>query len=444
MLGSLAITLALALILANGLLVAAEFAFVRVRPVALETRARAGGRWAKLGLELLRNIDSTLATTQIGITLANLGIGWLGEPAVARLLEPMMTELGLGSYTQAVSFGVAFGAITFLTVVVGELVPRAIGIRLAEPIVLALSPVIRILRAVLYPFVALTNRSASLILRLLGVPPLKLGETAHTVEELRTLLALSHDRGHLPRTAREILDRALGFSRLTARQIMIPRPDVAWLSTLSTPAETLESAKGAGYTRFPVCEGDLDRVLGVVHIKDLLGSQGEVDLISVMRPPLVVPETATADALLRLFQRRPLHLAIVVDEYGGTAGIVTLEDVLEEIVGELRDEFDVEPSLISTTGEGRFELAGSARLADVAKALGADETGRTSGADTVAGYVLEKLGRMAREGDGVPLGEYQLRVALVRGNRVLRIEASRRESADAASRPPAGGVTSAS
>jgi len=439
----LSIGFAGALIVLNAFLVAAEYAFVRVRTTRLEALRESGSRRAASALGLARRLDSTLATTQVGITLASLGIGWTGEPGFASLLEPVLGAVGLHAWLHPIAFGVAFLVITLLTVVLGELVPRAIGIQSAERIALLAADPLRLLRRLLFPMVALTNRCALAVLRLAGLPAGFVSETVHTEEELRAILALSHDRGHLTRVGRDILEKALGFSRLTARQIMVPRPDVVWLSTARAAAENLQVARSSGYTRFPLCDGDLDRVVGIVHIKDLLPAQGPIDLAAVTRAPIVVPETATADRLLRVFQRRALHMAIVVDEYGGTSGIVTLEDVLEEIVGEVRDEFDEEPPPAVRAGEGRLHVPGSARLAEIAKLLGASDEAGESEVDTVAGYVQDRLGRMAREGDHVVLGEYVLRVDQVRGNRIVSLTALQ-QPARVASTEREGGAEPAS
>jgi CBS domain containing-hemolysin-like protein len=423
------------LLLLNAFLVSAEFAFVRVRPTRLEELARAGSRRASAALGLVRKLDGTLAATQVGITLANLGIGWLGEPAVARLLEPVAEAVGLVESLHVVSFVAAFLVVTALTVILGELVPRVAGIQMAEPVALMAGGPVRFLRAVLFPLVIFTHQCASAVVRIVGLPPLGTEQGGHTEEELRAILALSHARGHLSRVGRDILEKTLGFSRLTARQIMVPRPDVVWLSASRSPAENREIARASGYTRFPLCEGDLDHVLGIVNIKDFLPSGQNVDLTAVMRPPILVPETATADRLLRLFQRRTLHMAVVVDEYGGTSGIVTLEDVLEEIVGEVRDEFDEEPQAIATAGPGRINILGTARLADVARVLGAADEARQTEVDTIAGYVQDRLGRLAREGDTVRVGAWLLRVDQVRGRRIMQLTAAREPEAGSEGAP---------
>ena len=422
--------LAVLLIALNGFLVTAEFALVRVRPTRLESLRRAGHLRAAAATELLRHLAYTLATTQVGITLASLGIGWLGEPAIAAILEPFFRGLAAEAYVRPLAFGIGFLSITLATVILGELVPKAIGVQKAESILLLAAAPLRLLRVLLYPVVALTNASGTLVLRGMGLPPAFGEEAVHTEEELRAILGRSHERGQITRVGRDILERVLGFSRLTARQIMVPRPDVVWLSAAKSPAENLEIARSSGYTRFPFCDGDIDRVLGVVHVRDLaLGHAEGLDLMTLVRPPVVVPETATADLLLRLFQQRKLHLAIVVDEYGGTSGVLTLEDVLEEIVGEVQDEFDQEPPSIASAGEGRFTIFGSARFEEVARTLGAEPEITEAEVDTVAGFVQDELGRVARVGDVVLLGDYEIRVEETKGNRIVRLAAARGQRA---------------
>ncbi len=424
--------LALILIAATGFLVTAEFAIVRARVMRLEALRRRGSRRAGAALALLRDLPRTLATTQIGITLASLGIGWLGEPAIAEILESAFGPFEHGSWSRALSFVLGFLAVTFVTVILGELVPKAIGIQKAEGTLLLAAAPLGVLRFALYPLVTVTNGISLAILKLAGLPSAFGEESAHTEEELRAILGRFHDGGKITRVGRDILERVLGFSRLTARQIMIPRPDVVWLSTSRGGAENLETARSSGYTRFPYCDGDLDHVLGIVHIKDLAAGGAETDLAAVARPPVVVPETATADRMLRLFQKRHLHLAVVVDEYGGTSGIVTLEDVLEEIVGEVQDEFDQEIPEIAPAGEGHFRISGSARLEEAARRLGEVLESPEAEVDTVAGYVQHTLGRIARVGDTVHFGAWQLRVEEIKGNRITRLTADRRAEGGAA------------
>jgi CBS domain containing-hemolysin-like protein len=433
----LKIGFALLLIAINGFFVTAEFALVRVRPTRLEALKRKGSRRAAAALELHRGLTQTLATTQVGITLASLGIGWVGEPAIASILERLLGEWTPRAYLRPLAFGIGFIVITLITVILGELVPKAFGIQRAETVILAAAAPLRMLRISLWPMVAFTNAAALAVMRMLGIPVGFGEESAHSEEELRTILSRSHDRGQISRVGRDILERVLGFSRLTARQLMIPRPDVVWLSSTRTPAENFERARASGYTRFPYCDGDLDRVLGIVHIKDLAVGAPDVNPASVMRPPVIVPETATADGLLRRFQRRRLHMAIVVDEYGGTSGVVTLEDVLEEIVGDVQDEFDQEPPEIAPLGEDHYRIAGSARFEEVARALHSHGPPEAE-VDTIAGYVQDQLGRVARVGDTVRLAAYELRVEEVARNRIVLLTASPVAGAPAGDGTPAG------
>jgi CBS domain containing-hemolysin-like protein len=420
----LKIGFALLLVAVNGFFVTAEFALVRVRPTRLDAMKRKGSRRAGVAAELVRGLSKTLATTQIGITLASLGIGWLGEPAIASILERLLDGAVPLVYLRPVAFGLGFLAITLITVILGELVPKAIGIQTAEKVMVAAAGPLRMLRIVFWPMIALTNMIALAVMRALGVSAAFGEESAHSEEELRSILGRSHDRGQISRVGRDILERVLGFSRITARQLMVPRPDVVWLSAAKTPAENFERARASGYTRFPYCDGDLDRVLGIVHIKDLATAVPGTSPASVMRPPLIVPETATADRLLRRFQRRHLHMAIVVDEYGGTSGVVTLEDVLEEIVGDVQDEFDQEPPDVAKLEEEGYRIAGSARFDEIARLLHAGTETEVE-VDTIAGYVQDQLGRIARVGDTAALGGYELRVEEVLRNRIVSLTAKR-------------------
>jgi CBS domain containing-hemolysin-like protein len=428
----LRVGIAFLLVGANGLLVTAEFALVRSRISRLEVMRRRGSRRAAAALSLARDLPRTLATTQVAITLANLGIGWLGEPAMAEVLEPLLGPLGGTGYHRAISIVAGFIVITFVTVLLGELVPKGIGIQKAETAMLFAATPLRLLSLALLPIVSVTNGLATALLKLMGLSAAFGEESVHTEEELRGILGRFHDRGNITRVGRDILERVLGFSRLTARQIMVPRPDVVWLDARKSPAENLDLAGSSGYTRFPYCDGDLDHVLGILHVKDLATRSVPEGFESLLRPPVVVPETATADRLLRLFQKRRLHLAVVVDEYGGTSGILTLEDVLEEIVGDLQDEFDQERPEFAPAEDGAYRIAGSARFDEIARRLGVEPEAEAAEADTIGGFVQQRLGRLARAGDMVALGEYRLRVEEVEGARITTIVAERDPESPAA------------
>ena len=445
MLPALLIFLALLLVLLNGFFVMAEFAIVKARSTRVEELARRGSLPARWSRHIIRNLDQHLSATQLGITVASLGLGWIGEPAVAGLIQPALVSAGrlapVLAHTVAVT--TAFLAITFVTVVLGELAPKYIAISRPEAVALLVSVPLRAFYYFFFPLIWLFNRSAGLVLRLAGLSRPASEDITHSEEELRMILARSQEGGSLRGLRPDLLENLLDFTRVTARQIMVPRTDVVYLSLDKPHDENLEIVRGSGHTRFPVCRGGLDDVVGIVHIKDVFARGGaEQDLTAIMREALFVPEKMPADRLLRTFQRRRLHMAVVVDEYGGASGIVTLEDVLEEIVGEVQDEFDQERPDLVRTAAGIFTIAGSARLEDVLERLGVS-LDELPDVDTIGGYAQAVLRRLARPGDVIRLGDYDLRVVDARGARVRRLEARRRppsEAPEAEQRHPAESV----
>lgn len=431
---------ALLLVALNAFFVLAEFAIVKVRATRVEELVRRGSLAAGWTSHVVKHLDAHLSATQLGITMTSLGLGWIGEPALASLLEPLFRQAGRLSPVLAHSVAVSTGflAITFLHVVFGELAPKSIAIRKPEWSALVSSGPLRAFYYVFFPLIWVFNTSANLALAMVGFSPAGSEEVAHSEEELRMILLRSTQVGSLEHVRADLLENLLDFSRLTARQMMVPRTDVVYL-TLDRPAGVnLERARESGHTRFPVCHGGLDQVVGIVHVKDLFGQRdGEAgpDLTAVMREAVFVPETMPADRLLRTFQRKRQHLAIVVDEYGGASGVVTLEDVIEEIVGEVQDEFDQEPPAVVTAGDGVLIIDGRARIEDVLDRLGA-RVEDLPDVDTLGGYIQAALGRLARPGDRAPLGDYELRVIDAGRARVRRVEARRKSVAAPAETPP--------
>ncbi len=429
MTSALLLTCCLLLVALNAFFVLAEFAIVKVRGTRIEELAEGGSVAALWVRSVLQRLDGHLSATQLGITIASLALGWIGEPAIAHLVEPLLSGAGVMTPVLAhtVAVGTAFLAITFLHVVFGELAPKSLAIRRPEASALLVALPLRAFYYLFYPLIWIFESATNVALRLVGISPAA-EEKAHSEEELRMILARSHEQGRLGGLRPDLLENLLGFSRLTSRQIMVPRTDVVFLSLDAPPETTLAVARESGHTRFPVCRGGLDQVVGIAHIKSIFNRDpggGPLDLTAIMREALFVPETMPADRLLRTFQRRRLHMAIVVDEYGGASGIVTIEDAIEEIVGDVQDEFDEEPPEIAAGTDGALAIDGLARLGDVVDRLGAPD-GDLPDVDTIGGYVQARLGRLARSGDVAPLGSWDLRVLDARGGRVRRIEARRR------------------
>jgi CBS domain containing-hemolysin-like protein len=426
---------ALLLVLLNGFFVATEFALVKVRATRLKQLADQGSSAAAIAGDMLRTLDAYLSACQVGITLASLALGWIGEPAFAHLVEPLFA--GLGAWAQplshAAAIAIAFFGITVLHIVVGEQAPKILAIWRPEVVTLAVAHPMRLFYRLFYPFVTLLNRATRALLAPLGVNIASL-EGARSEEEARMILAESIVGGRDQDVRRRLVQRAFEFAHRRVRQFMVPRADIVSLDVDSSLEENLETARRMGFTRYPLIRGALDEVLGIVHIRDLTAGadrlQSSEDLLRVAREPLFVPESTPADTLLRQFQARRLHQAIVVDEYGGTSGLVTLEDLLEELIGsEIQDEFDAgEAAPYLALGGGLFAVAGGLALVELAGLLETTLEEEPE-AVTVGGYVQNRLGRIGRVGDVVALGEkHALKVLETRQRRVLRVLAGPRDA----------------
>ncbi len=413
--------LGLLLVALNGFFVAAEFALVKVRPTQLEPLVDEGNHRAKLARHMLRHLDAYLSATQLGITLASLALGWIGEPAFAWIIHPLLTPF-VGNnppLLHSISVTMSFVVITILHIVLGEQAPKTIAIRKAESTSLLVAFPLYFFYKITYPVIWLLNQASNRLLKLIGISPATEGELLHDEEELRLLLSSSKD-SQLSTQKRELLDNIFELSHRMARQIMLPRQDVIYLSTERPLAENLRLARRSGHTRFPLCEGDLDHVIGLIHIKDIFHRERPLNaLTEVAREIAFVPETLELDRLLKRMRTERFHLAAVIDEYGGVSGIVTLEDVIEEIVGSIQDEFDVERPELVEKGNGIYEVAGGMLVQDLEEALGVELSVRDE--DTIGGVVLSELGRNPAMGDRVELGAVTIEVLEVQLNRVATV-----------------------
>ncbi len=427
----LALAIGMVLVALNGFFVAAEFALVKVRPTQLDPLAARGSRRARLGRHMVHHLDAYLSASQLGITLASLGLGWVGEPAFAWLVRPVVERIPGASPALAstVAISVAFLLITTLHIVIGEQAPKTLAIRKAEGTTLFITLPLHFFYKLTYPVIWLLNHAANGILRLVGVQPVSEAEMGHDEGELRMLLA-SADPSRLSSQKRELLDNIFELSDRVARQLMLPRADVVYLSTTRTLADNLAVARQSGHTRFPLCEGDLDHAIGLVHIKDLFrAGDGLADLSEVARELAFVPETLQADRLLRRMRAQRLHMVAVVDEYGGVSGIVTMENVIEEIVGSIQDEFDLEKPELVKKGKNVYQVSGGMLIDDLEHALGIELSDRDE--DTVGGVVLSELGRLPTAGDRVELGPVGIEVLGLEGNRITAVRVTVKEPAPA-------------
>jgi CBS domain containing-hemolysin-like protein len=430
-----------ALVLLNGFFVAAELALVKVRDTQVETLALRGNRRAKVVRKLIQNLEVAVGATQFGITLASLGIGIMVEPVFGALLGPVFKWLSVDSaavrHWAAILTGFFINA--FLLIVVGELVPKAIAIRQTMPVALWTSSPLALFARITFPFVWLLNRSAMWLLKQFGVQLASETERSHSEEELRLLFSVSQRHAGVTRLGRDIVLNALDLRRRVVREVMRPRQEIVCLNTEASITECLEVAEKTRYSRFPLCEGgNLDKTVGVVHFKDLFAARytarSGADLAALARKLIYVPERARLEKLLQTFLDGRLHLAIVVDEYGGTVGMVTLENILEELVGQIQDEFDQEKPLLVKTGPQAWELEGSLPLHELSDLvqMPLEEEGVT----TVSGWVTHRLGGFPKAGEVLPLGMYELRVVDLAGMRVARLKLRRVPASEEVKAPP--------
>jgi CBS domain containing-hemolysin-like protein len=414
----------LTLVLMNGLFVAAELAMIRIRDSQLEALAARGNRRAGPARHILQHIDAYIGATQFGITLASLGLGMAVEPVFNSLLEPVFNLAGVAaSLRHHIALGVGFFTNCYLLIVAGELVPKAVAIRRTLKVaLLTASPLIWFYR-VSFPFIWLLNRSSQMILKWLGIGADELHGN-QSEEELRVVLGAA--QGSADR--RNLILNALDLRQRTAREVMRPRNEMTILDANATLAECLAIAERTRYSRFPICDaGDPDKARGVVHIKDLYAfrhrARTAADLLPVTRPLICVPETARLERLLQRFLERKSHFAFVVDEFGGTLGIVTLENVVEALVGQIQDEFDAEATQFVRQGENAWEVSGTLPLHDLENIIGT--VPHEENVATASGWVTQRLGGFPKKGDRFGVGDYELLVEAMEGLRVARLKITR-------------------
>jgi magnesium and cobalt exporter, CNNM family len=417
------IFLAFLLVGINGFFVTAEFALVKVRRSRLDELAKQGRTLASIARWLMNRLDASLSACQLGITMASLGLGWIGEPAVASLLRPALEYFGILSEMaiHAVAFGIAFTLITATHLVLGEQAPKIAAIRRPEAAALWCALPMKCFYVLFYPLLAALSSATSFLLRAAGLEGKSGYEIPHSEQEIRALVQQAHIHGQLSRSEQRLISAVFDFDQLISRGIMVPRVDVVFLDVTSTRAEIIRVAKRYKHSRYPVCDGSMDHVLGVVHIKDLISFPDEpgFDLKQIMRPAQFVPETVPVRRLLRHFQTTHQHMAFLVDEHGTISGIVTMEDVLEQIIGSVEDEFDQESPDIVGEGPLTFVVSGSASLDTLNRRFGL--AWEASGMDTISGLLMTRADRLLRVGDRIELPGALAEVLTVEGQRATRI-----------------------
>ncbi|SEH69814.1 Hemolysin, contains CBS domains [Halobacillus karajensis] len=417
------------LILLTAFFVASEFAIVKVRKTRFEARAAEGEKKAENAMRILNDLDYYLSACQLGITITALGLGWLGEPTLEVLVRPVLDRVALPEgVTHTLSFVLAFFVITFLHVVLGELAPKTMAIQKAEKITLFLSNPLMLYSKVMYPLIWLLNGSANVIVRMLGFQTAKESDDVHSEEELRHILTKSYQKGEINRSEYTYVDRIFEFDNRTAKEIMIPRTEMSVIDVHRSVTNAIREVKHNRYTRYPIIEGDKDKVIGIIHMKELLYDDAEQQnsLRPFLRPVMKVFENIPIHDLLVKMQKNHTHMAVLIDEYGGTAGIVTVEDILEEIVGEIRDEFDAEEERdIKRLKNGHFLIEGKTPIQDINEFF--DIQLNHNDIDTISGWIYTRDFE-AKEGTVVQGEGYSFKIVdLVKGQ-IKKVEMWKDES----------------
>ena len=411
------ILLVLLLVLGNGFFVAAEYALVTARRSRLSELAHAGDVRARIALRIMDSPVRFIGTVQLGITAFSIALGAIGEPLVEHFLDPVLAT--------SVAFVLSFAIVTYLHVTLGELVPKAIALTKNERTALWVALPVEAFYLATYPLVWFLQASSNAFTRLFGIQPAPAGVVAHTEEDIRMIVAHAEDTGVIEHDEREMLYKVFDFAEKEASDVMVPRPEVVAIAAEMPPEEALAAVLNSPFTRYPVYRRTLDDIVGILHVRDLISALNDrgiadVELEELLRPAYVVPETKDLGALLAEFRRANQHMSIVVDEYGSTAGIVTLEDLLEEIVGEIEDEFDLPDESIERVNETTVRIDGTFPIDDFNEEFGT--TLEHDDYHTIAGYVFDLIGHAAEPGDEIRTDGLHFTVLETEGSRILRLQ----------------------
>jgi CBS domain containing-hemolysin-like protein len=429
--------LVVVLVLANGFFVAAEFALVGVRKSRIEARAAEGDAAAERLLGMLNHLNAYISATQLGITLASLGLGWVGEPAVAKLLDPLLlwiatatgaSFLASGAVLHTISFAIAFSFITFLHIVFGELAPKTMALELTERVSFWVARPLQFFYKVFNYPIRLLDWAGTRTVRLFGLHPSGEHGSSYTEDEIRQLVKVSQESGHLNEEERKLINKVFEFSETTVKEAMIPRTQIVGIPDTSTLDEIARAFRQHGYSRLPVYRGSLDDMAGVVHSKDVMSyllRPKAFKLERVIQKPMYVVDSARLEDVLRQMQKEKFHFGFVVDEHGGVEGIITLEDLLEEIVGDISDEHDEEVNdQIREQPDGSFVLDGGLAVRDLNRRLGL-HLPVSDGYTTVAGFLMAEAGELLSEGEAVPFNGHVFRVEKVDKRRITSVRMER-------------------
>jgi putative hemolysin len=426
-----------ALVAANGFFVAGEFALVKVRATRIEQLVSEGVGAAKVVQSQIQHLDTYIASTQLGITLASLALGWIGEPSLSHLIEPLFDWIGGGAaqtLSHSLAIVISFVLITGFHIVLGELVPKSIALQSSEKTSLFVARPLLLFTRLLHPFILLMNSVGNAVVRLFGMEATSEHASVHSVEELEMLVAQSRQGGVLDAQEEAFLHHVFIFGETSVQAVMLPRSEVVGVPNTISLEELKQTFAQEQYTRLPVYEENLDSIIGMVHLKDVFSwlqseKKQPFSLPEILRPVLYVTQTSSIEAVFAQMRSKRIHLAIVIDEYGGTAGMVTLEDIVEEIVGEVQDEFDTRErgvrQEVEVLPDGSSSVDGLMSLSSFSEQFNIDT--RKYHSRTVGGFVFEKLGRIARHGDTVSTQEYLLRVEEMDGRRIARVRVEKKQ-----------------
>ncbi len=409
----------------NAFFVAAEFSIVKIRRSRLEEIEAHGNKKAKLAIKVTSSLDSYLSATQLGITLASLALGWIGEPALAVIIDPLFGHWLKDDpiLMHSVSIATAFTIITLLHVVFGELVPKSIAIQKTETAVMLVVRPLYLFAQIFRPIIYIFDHLAALALKLIGIQPAHDSDLVHSEEEIKLIAGASQRGGIIDKTESEIIKNAVDFSDKIAREIMVPRQDMECLYLENTYEENFDIVKQSNHTRYPVCDEDKDNIVGMIHLRDILMNEDEKDITKMLREVLFVPESLSVSEVLHTMKRRRIHMAIVIDEYGGTSGLISMEDVLEELVGDIQDEHDTADDVYEKRLEdGSFEFLGMTLLDEAMEYMGL-RTLDEHEEDTIGGYVFGLLARKPKVGDVVDCPLCSFEILEIDGFRVKKVKA---------------------
>ncbi|MDR1883173.1 MAG: hemolysin family protein [Prevotella sp.] len=448
----ISILITLLFVFLNGFFVAAEFAIVKVRSSQLELRAQAGSRTAALSKRIVTRLDSYLAATQFGITIASLALGWIGEPVVSKIIKEIIGIFNIElapAVLSTVSLVTAFIIITILHIVLGELAPKSLAIQRSEQTTLAIAYPLHGFYWICRPFIWLLNGIANLILKMIGLHTVSEQE-AYSSDELRYLVDQAKESGAVDSAEFDIIQNAFDFSERTARQIMVPRTQVVSIDVNDYDEKTLEFVIEEGYSRIPCYEDSIDNIIGVVHLKDILKKMrvstgtGTVDIRSIVRPVSFTPETKRIGRLLKEFQVKHQQIAMVLNEYGGVEGIITMEDILEELVGEIQDEYDNEIPFVEQTSGNTYSVIATSAISDINDEL-PHPIDKDRQYDTLAGYLIDKFGRIPNTHDKLEAEGYQFTVIKKNKTSIVVVQVKDligKESADDVDQPKTSQIRS--